>query len=129
MLSAWQAALFNRWLAERMDAGLFDTLVEGDLAHKTDTGGLFDVEELERELPRFRAGAITFTGPLFGTRMRRPGGVADAGRRVRRGPGGSDLRLAGSWADAAGSTRTWTRRVAASAPSRKKLGSNLSSDF
>ena len=54
---------------------------------------------------------------------RTPGGVADAGRRVRRGPGGGDLRL-----DAEGSTRTWTRRVAAAASARDVARASTSAD-
>lgn len=74
MLTAWQAELFNRWLAQRIERGGFDELYAGDLAHKTDTGGLFDVEDIETERPRFHAREITYTGPMFGARMRWPGG-------------------------------------------------------
>lgn len=53
---------------------------------------------------------------------RTPGGAFDAA------PAGSDLRLVGSWADAAGSTRTWTRRVAAAASARDAARASTSAD-
>ena len=49
----------------------------GDIAKKTDTGGLFEVEDADRERPRFEAREITYTGPIFGTKMRRA--MQDAG--------------------------------------------------
>ncbi|MEW5914245.1 MAG: tRNA pseudouridine(13) synthase TruD [Thermodesulfobacteriota bacterium] len=76
LLSAWQAALFNAWLAARMGRGDFGRLIDGDLAKKTDTGGLFDVESAEVEQPRLETGAITYTGPIYGKKMRWPGGLA-----------------------------------------------------
>lgn len=66
LCNAYQSSLFNRWLAERMDRGDFDRLLLGDVAKKTDTGGLFEVEELDREQERFERREITFTGPIYG---------------------------------------------------------------
>jgi tRNA pseudouridine13 synthase len=74
LLSAYQSALFNAWLAERMRRGWFDCLLTGDIAKKTDTGGLFDVTDIEAERPRFQRREITYTGPIYGARMRRAGG-------------------------------------------------------
>ncbi|RJX34476.1 MAG: tRNA pseudouridine(13) synthase TruD [Desulfarculus sp.] len=76
LLSAWQAALFNAWLAARIARGDFARLIAGDLAKKTDTGGLFDVADAAAEQPRLEAGAITYTGPIYGKKMRWPGGLA-----------------------------------------------------
>ncbi len=70
LLSAYQAALFNAWLAERLRRGWFDRLLTGDIAKKMDTGGLFQVEDEEAEEPRFRRWEITYTGPIYGARMR-----------------------------------------------------------
>jgi tRNA pseudouridine13 synthase len=64
--NAYQSALFNRWLTARIDRGDFDTLLAGDIAKKTDTGGLFTVEDLEQEKPRYERGDITYTGPMYG---------------------------------------------------------------
>lgn len=70
MLSAYQSGLFNRYLAARIERGWFDRLLAGDLAKKTDTGGLFVVEDVAAEQPRYGSGAITFTGPIYGARMK-----------------------------------------------------------
>lgn len=70
LLSAYQSALFNAWLVERMRRGWFETILQGDVAKKTDTGGIFEVEDEAAELGRFREGAITYTGPIYGAKMR-----------------------------------------------------------
>ena len=72
LLSAWQAALFNAWLTRRLARGDFARLIGGDLAKKTDTGGMFTVEDTAVEQPRLDAGALTYTGPMFGKKMRWP---------------------------------------------------------
>ena len=72
LLSAWQSERFDAWLSARLAAGAFDALLAGDLAKKTDTGGLFDVEDPAAELPRLRRHDIVFTGPMFGFKMRAP---------------------------------------------------------
>lgn len=74
LLSAYQAALFNAWLAERIQRGWFHRLLIGDIAKKTDTGGLFEVQDAAVEQPRFERGEITYTGPIYGYRMRWAGG-------------------------------------------------------
>lgn len=66
LLSAYQSQLFNTYLTERLNRGLFDRLLPGDLAKKTDTGGMFIVADAQAEQPRFDRGEITFTGPIFG---------------------------------------------------------------
>ncbi|HIQ12022.1 MAG TPA: tRNA pseudouridine(13) synthase TruD [Caldilineales bacterium] len=72
LISAYQSQLFNEYLALRMERGLFDKIVLGDLAKKTDTGGMFIVEDVAADQTRFDRGEITFTGPLFGYKMRQP---------------------------------------------------------
>jgi len=42
----------------------------GDIAKKTDTGGLFEVMDAAVESPRFQRREITYTGPIYGARMR-----------------------------------------------------------
>ena len=74
LLSAFQADLFNQYAAQRVERGWFQLLKRGDVAKKLDTGGLFDVEDESAEQPRLDAGAITYTGPIFGRKMRRAGG-------------------------------------------------------
>ena len=70
LLSAYQAALFNTWLTERIRRGWFERLLTGDIAKKTDTGGLFEVMDAAVEFPRFQQKEITYTGPIYGARMR-----------------------------------------------------------
>ena len=67
LLSALQSAVFNEVLAERADR--IDVVELGDAAMLHTSGGLFVVEDLEREVPRARAFEISPTGPIFGTRM------------------------------------------------------------
>jgi len=76
LLSAYQSRLFNLWLAQRLQSGFFQTLLAGDIAKKTDTGGLFTVEDLQAETPRLLAGEITYTGPIYGAKMMWPQGEA-----------------------------------------------------
>lgn len=70
LISALQSEVFNAVLAERIDA--IDGVRVGDLARVEESGGLFWVEDLERESPRAAAFEISATGPIFGTRMRAP---------------------------------------------------------
>jgi tRNA pseudouridine13 synthase len=76
LLSAYQAHLFNQWLARRMQTGRFERLIQGDIAKKLGTGGLFDVADPAVEQPRLDRDEITYTGPIFGARMRWPTGEA-----------------------------------------------------
>lgn len=78
LLSAYQSQLFNDYLTLRLSRGCFDRLLPGDLAKKTDTGGMFIVAEVETEQPRFDRGEITFTGPIFGYDTWGPEGAAAA---------------------------------------------------
>jgi len=79
MVSVIQSTLFNIWLKQRMEAGDYQRLLQGDVVKKTDTGGMFTVADLAAEALRFDAGEILYTGPIFGFKMR-PGEDA-AGQR------------------------------------------------
>lgn len=70
MVSVVQSALFNRWLQTRMERDDFNRLLDGDIVKKTDTGGMFIVDDLTAESARFAAGAIVYTGPIFGFKMK-----------------------------------------------------------
>ncbi len=94
--SAFQSRLFNDVLRRRLDA--LDRVLEGDLAQKTDTGGVFRVEDAETEQPRAAAFEISPTGPIVGYRSRfaegEPGSIERAvlaGHHVRQ----EDFRSAG----------------------------------
>ena len=70
MVSVVQSALFNIWLKQRMQAGDYRRLLAGDIAKKTDTGGMFIVEDLTIDSQRFTAGEIVYTGPIYGFKMK-----------------------------------------------------------
>jgi tRNA pseudouridine13 synthase len=76
LVSALQARAFNAALDAR--ALPVHTLEVGDLAVRHDSGGMFVVEDLQRESARAEAYEISPTGPIFGTRMPRAGGTVDA---------------------------------------------------
>jgi tRNA pseudouridine13 synthase len=78
LVSSYQSYLCNRYLAVRLERGLFAGLLAGDIAKKHATGGMFAVEDLAAELPRFAAQEISFTAPIYGPRMWETQG--DAGR-------------------------------------------------
>ncbi|MSP16586.1 MAG: tRNA pseudouridine(13) synthase TruD [Myxococcales bacterium] len=72
LLSAWQAEIFNRWLDERLDDGLLDRVLEGDLLAKVATGGVFPTDDPAIDQPRLDAGELVPTGPMPGAEMRAP---------------------------------------------------------
>ena len=69
LLSAYQAYLFNCYLARRIEMGAFTRLLVGDIAKKAETGGLFVVEDVAKEQPRYERGEIHFTGPMYGYKL------------------------------------------------------------
>lgn len=78
LLASVQSYLCNRYLARRMAQGDFDTLLLGDIAKKVDTGGLFQVEDVDAENPRYLAQEISFTAPIYGPDMWAATGPAGA---------------------------------------------------
>ncbi|MGD8703071.1 MAG: tRNA pseudouridine(13) synthase TruD [Desulfosarcina sp.] len=79
MVSVVQSVLFNIWLKQRMENGTFQQLVAGDIAKKTDTGGMFTVDDPDAESRRFTAGEIVYTGPIYGYKMK---AAADAAGQI-----------------------------------------------
>jgi tRNA pseudouridine13 synthase len=69
MVSALQSALFNIWLKQRIEGGLFDVVIEGDVVRKTDTGGMFVVDDTADAAQRFAARRLVSTGPIYGYKM------------------------------------------------------------
>ncbi|MEJ2039098.1 MAG: tRNA pseudouridine(13) synthase TruD [Desulfosarcinaceae bacterium] len=76
LVSALQSALFNCWLGERFGDGFSACMLPGDVARKTDTGGLFLVEDEKDANTRFNNGEIVYTGPMFGHKMKAAGHLA-----------------------------------------------------
>ncbi|MFO7716717.1 tRNA pseudouridine(13) synthase TruD [Desulfosarcina sp.] len=76
MVSVVQSALFNIWLKQRMEAGDYRNLLAGDVVKKTETGGIFTVEDPAIDAQRFAAGEIVTTGPIYGFKMKPATGAA-----------------------------------------------------
>ena len=95
LVSALQAEVFNALLEQRRER--HDEVLLGDLARVELSGGLFWVDDLERDSARARDFEISATGPIFGTKVRAPRGeVAKLEAEVleRHGiPGEGELRL------------------------------------
>ena len=56
-------------MAQRIERGAFTHLLEGDVAKKYDTGGMFDVTDLAAEQLRYAGHEISFTAPMYGPKM------------------------------------------------------------
>ncbi|OSM00449.1 tRNA pseudouridine(13) synthase TruD [Magnetofaba australis] len=78
MLSSVRSELFNRTLAQRIEAGAYTQLLEGDIAQLAGRSACFPVADLAAEQARFAAGEINATGPLFGEKMLTPHGQPGA---------------------------------------------------
>lgn len=71
MVSAGQAGLFNLLIAERIERGLLDRVLLGDILHKR-SGGMFECSEPEVDQARLDAGELDITGPIYGSKLRWP---------------------------------------------------------
>lgn len=69
LISSYQSYLCNRYLVRRLEIDAFNRLLPGDVAKKVATGGMFDVQDVEVEQPRYVAHEINFTAPIYGPRM------------------------------------------------------------
>lgn len=69
-VSTLQSALFNAWLAERLESGTYLSVLAGDIMRKEESGGLFASTDPEVDGARLLAWEISATGPMFGARMR-----------------------------------------------------------
>lgn len=67
-LSAVQSALFNVYLARRMEAGLLHTVLEGDVMCKLPRGGMFVAQDVAAEQARFDQREIVPAGPILGVK-------------------------------------------------------------
>jgi len=65
-VSAVQSFLFNHWLSLRLDDGLLDTVLPGDILRKRETGGMFISDDAATDSDRLRASEIILTGPMPG---------------------------------------------------------------
>jgi tRNA pseudouridine13 synthase len=69
LVTSYLSLLCNRYLVRRVEEGLFGRLLRGDIAKKYSTGGLFEVEDVDAEQPRYEAHEISFTAPIYGPKM------------------------------------------------------------
>jgi tRNA pseudouridine13 synthase len=69
-LSAYQALLFNRALAERLESGLYGRALVGDVLRRADSGGLFLCEDALLDQPRVERLEVSPTGPVFGWKVK-----------------------------------------------------------
>lgn len=76
LMSALQSFIFNYYLSLRIKRGLFQKILTGDICKKYATGGLFTSEDGQVETERLKVGELTFTGPLFGSKVMRAKGEA-----------------------------------------------------
>ena len=74
-ISAVQSDLFNHALAARLADGILNKVLAGDVMEVVASGGKFIAEDVNAEQPRYDAGEIAVTGPMFGLKMREPLGV------------------------------------------------------
>ena len=75
-VSALQSRVFNEVVSRRVAGDTLDRLMDGDLAWKHDSGGVFRVEDgrATQEQPRCEAFEVSPSGPLIGYRMTAPSG-------------------------------------------------------
>ncbi|MFM2152431.1 MAG: tRNA pseudouridine synthase [Pseudomonadota bacterium] len=121
-LSALQSELFNRCLAERMQDGLLDIALDGDVLRKRETGGHFTCEAPEVDAARVRSGELDVTGPMPGPKER-PAARGEAlvrEERVLAEAGLSRELFAKGGADAEGARRPY--RVVVESPSVRRIG-------
>ena len=69
LVSSFQSYLCNLYLFRRIETGNFKKILKGDIAKKYDTGGLFEVEYLSKEQKRYENHEISFTAPIYGSKM------------------------------------------------------------
>jgi tRNA pseudouridine13 synthase len=92
-ISAFQSAVFNAVLAQRVAEGTFDRFIDGDIAIKHDNGAVFSIDPaaaghddraaISPDTPddlaeRLASFAISPSGPMWGPRMKRATGAAGA---------------------------------------------------
>ncbi len=75
-LSAYQSSIFDKVVEQRLPR--IDRVLTGDLAWKHVNGACFIVENADVEQSRVEQFEISATGPMFGTKMKLPGGEARA---------------------------------------------------
>ncbi|MEO0477375.1 MAG: tRNA pseudouridine(13) synthase TruD [Planctomycetota bacterium] len=105
LISAWQSAVFNEVLSQRVANSTFDKLLPGDLAWKHDSRATFEVDESSYEddnAPggRVEQGLLSPSGPLWGIEMPQASGEpARVERDALASSGVTEAQLAGTGDD------------------------------
>ncbi len=73
-VSAWQSAIFNRMLHDRISRGLFDDMIEGDVGYNYRSRRGYQAKRLAVERARFDAARVSPSGPMWGRKMTRATG-------------------------------------------------------
>ncbi len=74
LFSSLQSLWFDEVLRRRVDQGTWNTVLAGDLVQKHASGGLFECEDEAVDAQRAVLGEVSATGPIYGAKMRWPGG-------------------------------------------------------
>jgi len=113
-VTAFQSALFNGIVDDRLRAGTFDQLVAGDVGWRHATGERFEVEAaleegeaLDEDVRRLRVSA---TGPLWGPKMQRGGRDVDRAETALLREAGVSLEDFERWEIRTGEEASGARR-------------------
>ncbi len=100
-VTAFQSAIFNAVLEQRLGAGTFDRVLEGDLAFKHENGAVFAIGagELGDEsiLQRLKQGEISPTGPMWAPGMMTAGGTIGQMEAAALGESGISVEQIGAY--------------------------------
>jgi tRNA pseudouridine13 synthase len=103
--TAFQSAIFNAVLAQRLSDGTFDRLVEGDLAFKHDNGAVFAIGQAELADPsvaeRLSKCEISPTGPMWAPAMTAAAGITGESESAALADSGITLEQLGTYIRAA----------------------------
>ncbi len=69
LIGSLQSLLFNHYVRLRFERGVLDAMLEGDVAKKHETGGMFTVADANLESVRAKNLEISATGPLYGKKV------------------------------------------------------------
>lgn len=69
LISSLQSLLFNYTLRLRLERGVYDGVLRGDVAKKHESGGIFVVEDAATDSARASALEISATAPLYGRKV------------------------------------------------------------
>lgn len=113
-ITAFQSAVFNRVLGDRLEAGAYDRLIEGDLAWKHRNGAVFAVSQDTLADPdtaeRLARLEISPSGPLWGASMMRAAGAVDAAENAALAASGVNLEALAAYAGRSRQPITGARR-------------------